>query len=86
MMPDTVSGTHVSITADGNPTPQNFWGSEAGTTVTLRPGGYNVAASIFTPDGLQYVSTTRSQCSGGILSGEVRTCTLTNTFRPTPSG
>jgi hypothetical protein len=91
-MPDP-AGTFIFFQPGAvNPTPQSFWGSEAGTSVSLGPGDYILGGSIRTPDGLQLVQLEPrspgcgSNTSGPIGPGELRTCTWTNTFRPTPSG
>jgi hypothetical protein len=90
-VPDFISGTHIFLFDAIDPIPQNFWGSEEGTPVTLVPGSYGLGGSIFTPPGLEFVGVTQSpECddatSGPIEAGDERTCTWTNTFRPAPSG
>ncbi len=63
-----VSGTNVS-----NP---SFAGSEAGTTLTLNAGSYNVTELYNTSN---YTQSIGNNCSGTIGIGESKTCTITNT-------
>ena len=58
-----------------------FPGSETGTTVTLDAGGYSVSESAI--DG--YQASLSDDCSGSIDAGQSKTCTITNTYAPTPT-
>jgi hypothetical protein len=62
-----VTGTNVSNSS--------FSGEEdPGTTITLSPGAYSVDEG--SHDG--YVKTLSADCSGTVISGETKTCTITN--------
>ena len=64
-----------TITVHGNnPSPSSFPGSSAGTAVKLQMGMYSVTEA--GPPG--YNSTLSGDCSGGIMSVEIRNCTITN--------
>ena len=61
--------------SSGQPSPNNFQGSESGTTVSLNARSfYSVTESV---DPL-YTLTQSPDCSGEMGPGEVRTCVLTN--------
>ncbi|MEK7547005.1 MAG: SdrD B-like domain-containing protein [Patescibacteria group bacterium] len=62
----SVSGTGVS--------PSSFPGDENGTTVGLNAGSYGVSET--SVDG--YASSLSSGCSGAIVVGQTKTCTVTN--------
>ena len=62
-----ITGANVSSTG--------FFGAEAGVTVTLDPGAYNVGES-GGPSG--YAMTFSADCSGAIGLGDDLTCTITN--------
>ncbi|KKR57903.1 hypothetical protein A2239_00760 [Candidatus Uhrbacteria bacterium RIFOXYA2_FULL_40_9] len=62
-----VTGTNVS--------PSAFAGSGAGVDVTLDAGAYSVTEPVV-PAG--YLQTGSGNCSGTILAGETKTCTITN--------
>ncbi len=66
---------NVTGTAVSQP---SFPGSEAGTTVTLNAGTYNVDESAATG----YTKTIGADCSGAIAVGETKTCTITNDDQP----
>jgi uncharacterized repeat protein (TIGR01451 family) len=57
-----------------NDTPDNFAGNEAGTTVTLDAGSYDVTE--MGPSG--YTDSYSADCDGTIANGETKTCTVTN--------
>jgi hypothetical protein len=60
----------------------SFPGSEMGTIVTLNPGPYSVDEN----DHVGYTKTIGTNCSGSIISGQGKTCTITNDdIIPTPS-
>ncbi|MDO9302490.1 MAG: hypothetical protein Q7T89_13980, partial [Anaerolineales bacterium] len=61
-----------------NDSPDDFTGSETGTTVTLDAGNYNVTES--GPVG--YAELYSADCAGTIAVGETRTCTVTNDDQP----
>lgn len=68
-----VSGTGVS--------PSTFSGVESpGTTVSLDAGAYSISEDVVA----NYVDTYSTDCSGSIVSGQTKTCTVTNTFSTTP--
>ncbi|KKS29224.1 MAG: hypothetical protein UU90_C0011G0003 [candidate division WWE3 bacterium GW2011_GWD2_42_11] len=62
-----VTGTDVSLST--------FSGAESpGTTVTMKPGSYSVAENSVTG----YAPSYSSDCSGTLVSGDNKTCTITN--------
>ncbi|MFI5422938.1 MAG: hypothetical protein ACHQWH_03225, partial [Nitrososphaerales archaeon] len=71
-----------TITISGNsPKPASFAGSSSGTTVTLKPGTYNVSASSVSG----YTTTYSSGCSGSISGGKnINLCTVTNQYTSPP--
>jgi hypothetical protein len=70
-----------TITVSGNsPKPASFAGSSAGTTVTLKPGTYNVSASSVSG----YTTTYSSGCSGSIAAAQTIKCTVTNKYTSLP--
>ena len=78
----TASLFTMNITGTTNISPNAFSGSEAGIDVTLDAGSYSVSES-GGPTG--YLESNSSDCSGTILAGETKTCTITNDDI-TPSG
>lgn len=62
-----VSGTNVSSSS--------FAGSEAGVDVTLDAGAYVVTEPVVLGN---YLESASLNCSGSILAGETKTCTITN--------
>ncbi len=58
--------------------PDDFPGSESGTTVILDPGGYHVSES--GPSG--YSASFSADCIGTIAAGQTKTCTVTNDDQP----
>ena len=71
-----------TITVSGNsPKPASFAGSSSGTTVTLKPGTYNVSASSVSG----YTTAYSSGCSGSISGGKnINLCTVTNQYTSPP--
>src|SRR5207245_621523 len=70
-----------TITVSGNsPKPASFAGSSSGTSVTLKPGTYNVSASAVSG----YTTTYSSGCSGSIAGGQTIICTVTNKYSSLP--
>ena len=77
--------THVTNDSSGNKQANNFTmsvsanpsstfdGSESGVIVTVQPGLYNVSGNIFS----DYSISTGSGCSGNIMAGEIKFCTIT---------
>lgn len=65
-----------------NPSLSSFQGSEDGTTITLSAGTYNVSEEPQTEYSVEYEG-----CSGTILDGEKKTCTIINDdiAPPTPT-
>jgi hypothetical protein len=86
--PDPVNGyIFLGFNEGNNPNPQAFYGSEAGTTVSIGPGSFNIAGTTQNPVGLDLVPEIEPRSPGcfgttPIEPGEVRTCTWTATFRP----
>ncbi len=70
-----------TITVSGNsPKPASFVGSSSGSTVTLKPGTYNISASSVSG----YTTTYSSGCSGSIGGGQTIKCTVTNKYTSLP--
>jgi hypothetical protein len=69
-----ITGTNVSTST--------FQGSATGTVVTLSPGAYSVDEATST----QYAKTLSADCSGSILAGQNKTCTITNNDIATTTG
>ena len=69
----------ISVSGD-SPKPALFAGSSSGTTVTLKPGTYNVSASSVSG----YTTTYSSGCSGSISGGQTIKCTATNKYTSIP--
>jgi hypothetical protein len=66
-----------TITVHGNnPSPSSFPGSSSGTSVKLQMGMYSVTEA--GPPG--YNLTLSGDCSGGMMSVETRSCTITNIY------
>ena len=63
----TVAGGHISPAS-------TFSGSESGTTVTLDAGNYSVDEL----PAAGYTKTIGTDCSGTIVVGEIKSCTITN--------
>jgi hypothetical protein len=59
-----------------NDTPDDFAGSEAGTTVTLNAGSYHVTEQAVAG----YTASYGATCTGTITVGQTKTCTVTNTL------
>jgi hypothetical protein len=57
----------------------SFPGSETGTTVTLSAGSYSVDESVMTG----YTKTLSTDCTGTVVSGDNKICTVTNNDNPT---
>ena len=68
------------ISVSGNqPNPSSFAGSSAGTVVTLLPGGYDVSEN----EDPHYAASYSADCKDGQIDyGETKTCTITNTRKP----
>jgi uncharacterized repeat protein (TIGR01451 family) len=64
-----VTGTNVSTSS--------FAGSAAGVNVTLDAGAYSVTETNFLAN---YSSSSSSNCSGSIIAGATKNCTITNTY------
>ena len=81
---DVVGGVKVpsdfQISVSGNdPSPSSFAGSADGTVVTLLPGGYNVSEN----EDPHYAASYSADCKERqIAYGETKTCTITNTRKP----
>jgi YVTN family beta-propeller protein len=71
-----------TVTVNGNnPTPSSFAGSSSGTAVQLSIGKYEVTESGPTTN---YNSTLSNECSGTIKVGEIKKCTIINTYSALP--
>jgi hypothetical protein len=70
----TPSQFTIHVTGN-NPTPANFAGSETGIDVKLDPGAFNVTET--QPTG-NFDTTTTSDCSGTIRTGQHLSCTIIN--------
>ena len=81
---DVVGGAKASsdfqISVSGNnPSPSSFSGSADGTVVTLNPGAYDVSEG----EDSHYAASYSPDCNdGSIAYGESKTCTITNTRKP----
>lgn len=69
----TAGAFTMNVTATGVSSP-SFAGSEDGTTVTLNAGAYGVSENSMTG----YVGNFSTDCSGTIVVGDHKTCTVTN--------
>jgi uncharacterized repeat protein (TIGR01451 family) len=75
----TSSDFDISVSAN-SPNPSSFAGSAGGTVVTLLPGGYDVSED----EDPHYTASYSADCKDGeIAYGESKTCTITNTRKPT---
>jgi hypothetical protein len=73
----TLSASDFNVGIEGtSPRPQQFQGSEPYTIIQIGKGNYNVSQEI--EDG--YSLSLDGECSGSIKVGEIKTCTLFNTF------
>jgi hypothetical protein len=72
----TASDFTMTVTGAGVST-SSFAGSETGATVTLSAGSYNVDEI----DSMGYLKTVSTDCTGTILAGQHKTCTITNTYQ-----
>jgi len=72
----TAYNSTISVSGN-NPNPRMFNGSEAGTTVSLGPGDYNVTESKVSAFYGEIVS---PDCSGITKTGETKTCIITNSY------
>ena len=62
-----------------DPNPSSFAGSADGTVVTLLPGGYDVSEN----EDPHYAASYSADCKDGQIDyGETKTCTITNTRKP----
>ena len=69
----------INVAGTTNISPSSFAGSETGIDVLLDAGSYLVTEVTQT----NYLESNSTDCSGNILSGETKICTITNTFIPT---
>ena len=74
------SPSDFQISVSGNdPTPSTFPGNAAGTVVTLDPGAYDVSET----EDSHYAASYSADCKNGTIDyGESKTCTITNTRKP----
>jgi hypothetical protein len=79
----------ITVTTSNNPQPEPVQGSTEGIPITLTSGEYSTGETRpAVPEGLSFVGTELStDCSsdanGPILAGQVRECTITNTYART---
>jgi hypothetical protein len=74
----TAANFPITVTG-GSPSPANFNGAESpGTSVSISPGSFSVAES---PDS-GYAVAYSADCSGTIVLGDTKTCTITNDDKP----
>jgi uncharacterized repeat protein (TIGR01451 family) len=72
------SAFQISVTGN-DPSPSSFGGSATGTVVTLGPGGYDVSEI----EDSHYAASYSADCKDGTIDyGESKTCTITNTRKP----
>src|SRR5215204_5117417 len=72
------SDFQISVIGD-NPSPASFPGDSQGTIVTLQPGGYDVSEN----EDPHYVASYSADCADGTIEyGDTKTCTITNTRKP----
>jgi len=69
----------INVAGTTNIFPSSFAGSETGVDVLLDAGSYLVTEVAHT----NYLESLSTDCSGNILSGQTKTCIITNTFIPT---
>jgi uncharacterized repeat protein (TIGR01451 family) len=74
------SPSDFQISVAGNsPSPASFPGDSQGTIVTLQPGGYDVSEG----EDVHYSASYSADCKDGTIAyGETKTCTITNTRKP----
>jgi hypothetical protein len=78
----TATAADFTMTVTGNsPSPATFPGDESGTTVTLNPGTYSVTET--GPAG--YTASFSADCSGSIVAGLTKICTVTNDDQVAPA-
>jgi hypothetical protein len=66
-----------TITIHGNdPSPSSFAGNSSGTHVKLHTGMYSITET--GPSGYNFTSS--GDCSGGMMSVEIKNCTITNIY------
>ncbi len=71
----TVQASDFTLQVYGtNPNPNSFVGDETGVAVTINPGVYSVDENLI----VGYSKTLSADCSGTILAGETKICTITN--------
>ena len=73
--PDASPDDFRMFVSGQNPTPREFPGSGAGTTVTLDPGSHFVSEQV--PPG-SWSPSFSQDCSGTIFAGQTKFCTVTN--------
>ncbi len=73
-----ISDFTITVTGN-NPTPPTFAASVNGTLVTLGPGAFNVTETGLVVAG--FTVTLSADCTGTIVAGDQKTCTITNTQR-----
>jgi hypothetical protein len=73
-----ISDFTITVTGN-NPTPPTFAASVNGTLVTLGPGVFNVTETGLVVAG--FAVTLSADCTGTIVAGDQKTCTITNTQR-----
>ena len=72
------SDFQISVSGN-NASPASFPGDSQGTIVTLQPGGYDVSEN----EDPHYVASYSTDCTDGTIAyGDTKTCTITNTRKP----
>ena len=76
----------ITVKTSNNPQPDPVSGSTEGIPVPITAGGYSTDETRpEDPDGLDFVESELStDCSGTILAGDERECTITNRYEPEP--
>jgi hypothetical protein len=68
----------LDVTTGQTPTARSMPGSDIGTELVVEAGPYSVTEASY--DG--YAMTTSTDCMGTIAAGDMKTCTVTNTYVP----
>jgi hypothetical protein len=68
----TKQASDFTVNVSANPS-SSFAGSESGTIVTVQPGPFSINGSTLS----NYATSVGSNCSGNIIAGEIKFCTIT---------
>ncbi|MFZ2484649.1 MAG: VWA domain-containing protein [Minisyncoccia bacterium] len=69
----TSQAGNFTMSVSANPS-SSFSGSETGVAVVIQPGAYSVSEVLLLPN---YTKTAGPDCSGNIVGGEIKFCTIT---------